>query len=79
MRVASDDVRLQMLEGLPGVSDLPGQVAELPADLCCWLGCTARSWSSLRTSVSILTFAITASITPDPVLMIFSASPGAVA
>jgi hypothetical protein len=28
MRVAGDDVRLQLLEGLPGVSDLLGQVAE---------------------------------------------------
>ena len=33
MRVASDDVRLQMLEGFPGVGNLPGQVAELPADV----------------------------------------------
>ena len=32
MRVAGDDVRPQMLEGLPGVTDLLGQVAELPAD-----------------------------------------------
>jgi len=33
MRVAGHDVRLQVLEGLPGVSDLPGPVAEPPADL----------------------------------------------
>jgi hypothetical protein len=33
MGVAGDDVRLQMLESLPGVSDLPRQVAKLPADV----------------------------------------------
>ena len=33
MRVAVDDIRPQILEGLPGVGDLPGQVAEVPANL----------------------------------------------
>jgi hypothetical protein len=35
MGVAGDDVRLQIREGLPEVSDLFGQVAKLPADAVC--------------------------------------------
>src|ERR1035438_2693403 len=37
--------------------------------LCCWLTCAARSWSSLRTSVSTLTFSITAGL-PEAMALI---------
>ncbi len=59
MRVAGGDVRLQMLEGFAGVSDVPGQVAELPADFVLLVEMHGAQLVELATSVSILTFSMT--------------------
>jgi len=53
MRAAGDDVRLQMIERLPGSAISLGRWRGCQRMLCCWLRGTARSWSSLRTSLSI--------------------------
>jgi hypothetical protein len=49
--------------------DFVGQAADLSADVVLLVEMSARSWSSLRISVSAFTFSITAGL-PDAMVLI---------